>query len=280
MAAHRFHGDRLVSTPPGPGTAGAPRLRALVLEDEWPTRNYLVELIEASQLAEVVGAVATVEEVREALDPAAEAPVDVVFVDVQLPGAAGSRAGLDLVRSMAGVPGAPMFVLATAHAQHALEAFELGVIDYILKPFNEERVTQSLRRLLSRRPTASAAPGGKRLVARRKRSLVFIEPEAIWAFEAADRLTFVHSRLGRFDVDLSLTAIEASFGRTLTRVHRNWLVNLAWVKELERTSGGTTLFVGAGISAESDGIRVPVSRDRAQALRELLLGDATGLRHP
>jgi DNA-binding LytR/AlgR family response regulator len=267
-------------TTAGPAAGAAPRLRALVLEDEWPARNYLVELLEASQLAEVVGAVATVEEAREALDPAVGPPVDVVFVDVQLAGAEGALAGLDLIRSMVVGPRAPMFVLATAHGQHALEAFDLGVVDYVLKPFNEERVAQCLRRLLERRPAGSVPRGGKRVVARRKRSLVFLEPDEIWAFEAADRLTFVHSRHGRFDIDLSLAAIEASFGRTLTRVHRNWLVNLAWVKELERADGGTMLFVGVGVEAEGEGIRVPVSRDRAQALRELLLANATGLRHP
>src|SRR2546422_11146322 len=73
-----------------------PRLRALVLEDEWPARNYLVQLIEATQLAEVVGAVASVGEAREVL---AGLAVDVVFVDVQL---CGSENGLDLVESTAG----------------------------------------------------------------------------------------------------------------------------------------------------------------------------------
>ena len=69
-----------------------------------------------------------------------------------------------------------MFVLATAFDQHAIEAFELGVVDYLLKPFTEERVTQSLRRLHERRqPTAVLPQAGSRIVARRKRSLVFLE---------------------------------------------------------------------------------------------------------
>ena len=85
------------------------RLRALVLEDEWPARNYLVQLIEATQLAEVVGAVATIGEAREVL---AGLPVDVVFVDVQL---SGGDNGLELVQSMAASGVArPAFVVATA----------------------------------------------------------------------------------------------------------------------------------------------------------------------
>jgi DNA-binding LytR/AlgR family response regulator len=179
---------------------------------------------------------------------------------------------------MAGEPSAPMFVLATASSQHSLEAFDLGVIDYILKPFTEERVEQCLRRLLERR--APRPQTVRRVVARRKKSLVFLDPEQIWAFEAADRLTFVHSPEGRFDIDLSLAAIEASFGRALFRVHRNWLVNLAYVKELDRDIGGATVTVGNKLGPEGRSVHAPVSQDRAKALRDVLLENATGLRRP
>jgi DNA-binding LytR/AlgR family response regulator len=91
-------------------------------------------------------------------------------------------------------------------------------------------------------------------------------------------LSFVHSRQGKFDIDLSLAAIETSFGRALVRVHRNWLVNLAFARELDREGNETTLFVGASLGDESQGVRVPVSRDRAQSLRSALLAGATGLR--
>jgi len=119
-----------------------------------------------------------------------------------------------------------------------------------------------------------------RVVARRKKNLVFLDPERIWAFEAADRLTYVHSPEGRFDIDLSLAAIEALFGRPLFRVHRNWLVNLAYVKELERAIGGATLTVGSDLGPEGRSIRAPVSQDRAKALRDVLLENTTGLRRP
>ena len=261
---------------------GSP-LRALVVEDEWPARNYLVELLESSQLAEVVGAVGAVDEAMQALS--SDVPgvgLDVVFVDVALQGGADSdENGLSLVRSVAGAPNAPMFVLATAYEQHALEAFELGVVDYLLKPFSEERVAQCLRRLHQRRaPAGAPKTGPARIVARRKRSLVFLEPPEIWAFEAADRLTFVHTMHGTFDIDLSLAAVEASFGRAFVRVHRNWLVNSMHIKELERDGHETKLFVGAGVADAGKGVRVPVARERAAAVREMLLTNATGLRRP
>jgi two-component system, LytTR family, response regulator LytT len=257
-------------------------LRALVVEDEWPARNYLVELLESSGLAEVAGAVGTLDEARQAVagDPPGLS-VDVAFVDVRLEGAPRGETGLSLVRSMASQPGAPMFVLATAYEKHALEAFELGVVDYLLKPFSEERVVQCLRRLLQRRAAAPAAASGPpRIVARRKRSLVFLEPDEIWAFEAADRLTFVHTLHGTFDIDLSLAAVEASFARAFVRVHRNWLVNSTHIKELERDGHETKLFVGASVADAGKGVRVPVARERAAAVREMLLTNATGLRRP
>jgi len=265
-------------------TAANGTLRTLVLEDEWPARNYLVELLQASQLAEVVGAVATAAQAREAIEAEASGVgIDCVFVDIQLVGE-GHETGLDLVRSLVRHERAPMFVLATAFEQHALEAFELGVLDYLLKPFTEERVTQTLRRLHERRPATALAAGQAdgppttRIVARKRRSLVFLELHEIWAFETQDRLTSVHTAHGTFDLDLSLAAIEASFGRTFVRVHRQWLVNASHIKELERDGDETRLFVGPALGDEKRGVRVPVARERATAVRNALLSNATGLR--
>jgi DNA-binding LytR/AlgR family response regulator len=249
-------------------------LRCLVVEDEWPARNYLVELLHGTRLAEVVGAVASVEEAKEALG--AKLGLEVAFVDVQL---SRNTSGLELVRMLAEQSSETKVVLATAHEQHALEAFSLGVVDYLLKPFSEERVLQCLTRLKQRaRSNSMPVAGAAKIVARRKRNLVFLSPDEVWAFEAADRLTFVHTRHGRFDVDLSLSAIELSLGAGLARVHRNWLVNVAHVKELERDTADTTLFVGDALSGDGAGVRVPVSRERAQEVRDMLLAMATGVR--
>lgn len=254
-----------------------PRFRALVVEDEWPARNYLVELLEASRLAEVVGAVATIDEARQALtDPSSGLAVDVAFVDVRIVGS-GDEAGLDFVRTLSRSPSAPMFVLATAFRQHALEAFDLGVVDYLLKPFTEERVQKCLERLGQRRP-APVQQGPARIVARQGKKLVFLDPDEVWAFEASDRLTSVHTIHGQFDLDLSLSAIEGSVGRSFTRVHRSWLVNAAYIRELEREGNETRLFVGSGLGAAQPGIFVPVARERAQAVREMLLANSTGVR--
>ena len=109
-------------------------LKALVLEDEWPTRNYLVKLLEDTKRAEVVGAVASLDEAREAMGGS---PVDVVFVDVQLAATGDSRTGLDLIRSMAGEPSAPGERVGrasgdigrSAGAVHGSRLYELSAIE-------------------------------------------------------------------------------------------------------------------------------------------------------
>jgi two-component system response regulator LytT len=254
--------------------SGQPLLRALVVEDEWLARNYLVELLQASGMADVVAAVTNTSEAEQALEDDSTR-IDAAFVDIQLAGRPGDDSGLAWVRKWARVPGAPRLVLATALRQHALEAFELGVADYLLKPFTGERVDECLRRLLAQpTPSPGPLPSSGRIVARRGRALVFLNLDEVWACEASERLTYVHSARGRFALDLTLNATGASFGRALVRVHRNWLVNLARVLELERDSGDASLLVG---NAEAT-LRVPISRDRAQAVRELLMNDATGVR--
>lgn len=259
-------------------TTTSDKLRVLVVEDEWPARNYLVELLVGSELAEVAGAVSNVEEAHEALQSAARLGLDAAFVDVQLAREPGDQAGLAFARSLRENAPDVQVVLATALEEHALSAFELGAIDYLLKPFGEERVLACLHRLRAHAKRRARPSEPERIVARRKKSLVFLQPEEIWAFEADERLTFVHTRHGRFDVDLSLAAIELSLGAQLTRVHRKWLVNARHVRELMRGSHETLLFVGDGLHGEGPGVEVPVSRDRVVMVRDTLLRSAVGTR--
>src|SRR5438094_314223 len=161
--------------------------------------------------------------------------------------------------------------MSEGHPELLREDLRGNLLDF--SPTPAIKVTE-LRPRLRRRTSVS------RVVARRNRSLVFLDPREIWAFEAADRLTYVHSLEGKFVIDLSLAAIEASFGRALFRVHRNWVVNLAYVKELERDIGGATVTVGSDLAEDGRSIHVPVSQDRSKALRDALLENATGLRRP
>lgn len=260
----------------GPSESDCKTVRALIVEDEWPAREYLVELLLETGRVEVVAAVASADEARQALGPGG-VEVEVAFVDINLASSAGREAGLEIVRELAGRPGAPLFVLATALPQHAAEAFDLDVVDYLLKPFSEERVQACLERIARRRPRPPNA-GPRRVVARSKRGLVFLRQRDVWAFEASERLTFVHCKDGRFDVDLSLAAVEASLGPGWLRAHRNWVVNREHVQALERDELGQVLILGDANAAEDNALRVPVARDRVQTVRDSLLDGTTGIR--
>lgn len=251
-------------------------MRALVLEDERHARSYLVELIEATGLAHVNAAVATVALANAAL---IDDQVDVAFVDVRLVGtAAMDTAGLAWIEEIRRLASPPQIIVTTASSEHAVTAFELGAVDYLLKPFLQKRVAESLERARSRHrlPNLGVRRLRPRVVARKGRGLVFLEPDEAWAFEAEGRLCYVHSAEGRFDVDLSLAALEAVLGESFLRVHRNWLVSLSHVREFDRADGLPTLLLGE--SATRRTLRVQVARERTTLVRERLLDSTVGLR--
>jgi DNA-binding LytR/AlgR family response regulator len=234
-------------------------IRALIVEDEAPARRYLAELLHATARVEVVAAVATVDEADQAL--AAELGIDVGFVDIRLVDRRGDASGLEWARRHPSL----RVVFATASPEHAVSAFEVGAADYLLKPFTRARVDACVQRLVALdRP---AAPRPSRLVARTASSLVFLPLAGVLAFEAEDRLAYVHHTDGRYLVDLSLAALETQFADRVVRTHRNWLVVLDHVRELTRDG---EVAVGSLV--------VPVSRDRAAAVREALVSRAVGRR--
>ena len=119
-------------------------------------------------------------------------------------------------------------------------------------------------------PNSASAAAPLRLAARKKGQLVLLDLAGMLAFEAADRLTYLHHLAGVYSVDLSLNALAAALGARVLRVHRNWLVAPAHVQGMSRLDGELCLALGAEL-------RVPVARDRARAVRKRLLRDTIGL---
>ncbi len=118
-----------------------------------------------------------------------------------------------------------------------------------------------------------------RIAARSRNSIVVLSSDEVWAFEARNRLCFVHSTRGKFDIDASLKEIEASsLASAFLRVHRNWLANATHVRELELRGGACCLFVGHIGTGEKRGLRIPVSREAASRVRKRLLEGTVGLR--
>jgi hypothetical protein len=136
------------------------------------------------------------------------------------------------------------------------------------------------RRWWGRRSRAGDAGGGGnvvRIAARQqKRILLFDLTEAL-AFEAKGRHCFVHSTRGVFAVDLSLIEIETSLGGAFIRVHRNWLANEGYIREIGRNCEAWWLVI-APSSLGSQGIRVPVARELSSRTKARLLAGTVGLR--
>ena len=226
-------------------------LRAMLREFEW------VEVI--AEAADGISAVRAIESLRPEL----------VFLDVQMPGLFGT----DVLRR---IERKPYVIFTTAFSEHAVTAFELGAVDYLLKPFGPTRLAAAMERVRSAigEPSSDAierlsgALGGgpiSRLFVRIGGTLVPVAVEKVVRFEAdGDYVVAFAAGSGRHMLHLSLSRLEERLDPTrFTRVHRTHIVNLDHVRAFKRDASGN-------LEAElSDGSRVPVSRAKAQEIRSL-----------
>lgn len=242
------------------------RVRTLIVDDEPLARAGLRAMLAAVDWVEVVGEAADGLAAVEAID---RLQPELVFLDVQMPGLLGT----DVVRR---IERQPHVVFTTAFSQHAVSAFELGAVDYLLKPFGPARLAAALERLRSALGASAGAgalerlsgalAGGpiSRLFVRTGGSLVPVPVADVWWLEAdGDYVVAVTART-RHVLNLALSHVEPRLDpRRFVRVHRAHVVNLDHVRAFRRDARGN-------LEAEfADGRRVPVSRARARELRGL-----------
>jgi DNA-binding LytR/AlgR family response regulator len=248
------------------------KLRALIVDDEYPAREELRYLLRSFPEIEVVGEAAAP---SEALELIRNIDYDLCFIDVRMPGGSG----LDLVKELARVPHRPAVIFVTAYPDHAVEAFDLDAVDYLLKPFDEARLGRALQRILERgaeapagEPHGAAASwerAGEQLdkipVPLRDRTILVDVDDVIYA-TAARGYSYIVTSEGRHLVPHSLAELERRLsGRGFFRAHRAYLINLNKARAIEPD------FAGALRVVMDDGAeRVPVSRRQARSLRRLL----------
>ena len=126
-----------------------PALRVLVVDDERPAHAELAWLLDRDPR---VGTVLTTDSAAEALRVLQEEQVDAVFMDIRMPG----LTGLDLARVLSRFKAPPPVVFVTAHDEHAVDAFELNAVDYVLKPVRDDRLAEAVRRVVEAQGTTSA----------------------------------------------------------------------------------------------------------------------------
>ena len=226
-------------------------LRVIVADDELQARKRLVRLLETIEDVVVIAACASAEEVlaQLVLRP------DVLVLDISMPG----LTGLEL---RARLPdGGPAVIFVTAHAQHAIEAFELGAADYVLKPVTGARLAKAIAR--TREVRAKLQPS-VRLPVETRQGIVLVDPGAIVYVHFDGALVTIVGALESWITTATLKELEDRLPPTFARVDRRHLLNLDEVTRLEPEADG------GYVAVTRSGARVPVSRQAGRDLRKRL----------
>jgi two-component system LytT family response regulator len=238
-------------------------MRALIIDDERLARNELRRLLAAHADMEVVGEATDAEDAAKKI--AAVKP-DLLFLDVQMPGADG----FSLLERLE--PPLPAVVFTTAYDEFAVKAFEFNALDYLLKPVDPNRLVAALEKLRHRgsgTPFDAAATPAQRLSPEEK---VFVrEGDRCWfvpvknirLLESEGNYTRVHFDDNKPQLFRSLTAMEERLDpKHFFRANRKQVINLAWVEGIEPWFSGGLLVRLRG------GLKVELSRRQAQEFRE------------
>lgn len=239
-----------------------PALRILVCDDELIARRRAARLLSEQAGVEVVAECASGEELLARL---ATDDVDLVVLDINMPGLTGIETVLRMPEDR------PYLIFLTAHPEHAVEAFDLGATDYLLKPVDEARLGRALdraRRQLDAPLGRDAHPAGPplaRLAISTRTGVVLLGPDEVTHAVFDGQLVTVHTRDRAILCDATLQELEDRLPAShFERVHRRAIVNLLQVERLEPVlSGGYVARVAGGRT-------VDVSRQAARKLRRRL----------
>ena len=250
----------------------------LVVEDEPVTREHICALVKQDPDFKLAGGCATVEEALSLLD---ERPVDLLLLDVQLPG----EDGFGLLRALRAEGRAlPLVIFITAYDQYAIQAFEVHALDYLLKPFSQRRFREALGRAKAQLQSARLhetlerlralldAPGhgAKRLLIKAGGRITFLPFDEIDWIEAEGKYALIHSRGQTHRLRESLHSLEQRLDARFVRVHRSAIVNVERIKEIHPWFHGDLVLV------LRDGTELKASR-RYKPQLEARLGDRLSL---
>lgn len=223
-------------------------IRALIADDEPPARFRVRELLAAAGDVEII---AETTSGRDTLDALHRLRPELLFLDVQMP----PPSGVALLRELA--PAArPCTIFTTAHEDHALDAFALRAVDYLLKPFTGERFHDALARARDHLALGARRPAHvRRLLAREGNSYTVVPAEDIRLIESANNYVVVHAAGKRFVLRRTLASLEEDLDPAqFVRVNRAAIVNLQFVRAIEGVAADEHVIVLEG------GARVPLLR--------------------
>jgi two-component system, LytTR family, response regulator len=249
------------------------RITTLIVDDEPVARRLLREELENFEEIEIVGEASNG---REALQQIAKLKPELVFLDLQMP----VMSGFEVVRGLGG-SNMPVIVIVTAFDQHAIQAFEAGAVDYLLKPVAEDRLQKAVERAktLLQRPidianrVATIASVGtpehptrsRKVVGRTGEDYILLDADEVLAFQAERELVWIITAKQRLLATQTLRAIEERLdGSQFQRVHRNAIVNVNHVRKL------TALSSQRWYLTLSNALQLVVSKRQAHKIRQIL----------
>lgn len=237
-----------------------PQLTVLVVDDERPVLDELVFLLDRD---ERIATVRAANSGAEALRQLEAGDIDVVFLDVAMPG----LTGLDIARILGQFKSPPKVVFVTAHDGHAVDAYELNAVDYLLKPIREDRLRESVRRAIegSGTPAANAEDsiavelgGVTKFVARSQVAYAEAQGDYVRLYTVGGDNHLVRTPIGTLAADWA----DAGF----VRVHRSHLVGLGHIREVRMQGGRCSVVVNTG----ANDVEIQVARRHTRELRDLL----------
>jgi DNA-binding LytR/AlgR family response regulator len=239
-----------------------PPLRALIVDDEAPALSELAWLLSQDVR---IGRIRTADSGAQALKALESEPVDVLFCDISMPG----LDGLDLARVLARFSHRPHLIFVTAYDQHAIEAFDLQAVDYVLKPVRADRLAEAVRRVVEAgRPAEQASAAADETIAVELGGVTrFIQRSAVLYVEAQGDYARLHTATGSHLIRIPLSTLEERWAAAgFIRIHRSTLVALPHVDDVLMDAGRFHVRLG--------GRTLQVSRRHTRQLRDLLIRGA------
>jgi DNA-binding LytR/AlgR family response regulator len=236
-------------------------LVVLAVDDEPPALDELAYLLDADDR---VAYVHRAGDATEALRVLRDTEVDAVFLDIRMPG----LDGMELARILHRFAHPPAIVFVTAYDDGAVDAFDLGVTDYVRKPVRAERLAESLRRVTGRTaagvPPAPAGPDDLSIPVELAGTTRMLPRSSVRWVEAQGDYARLHTSDASHLVRVSLATLAERWADAgFVRIHRSYLVQLRLVAELRLTPSGYVVGV--------DGIELPVSRRHTRELKDKLI---------
>ncbi|MCC6868240.1 MAG: response regulator transcription factor [Burkholderiales bacterium] len=217
-----------------------PALRVLIVDDEAPARRRLRDLLDDCSATLPLAVVGEAQNGCEALDLLHGAPADLLLTDIHMP----DMDGIELARHLLKLSHPPVVIFTTAFHEHAVQAFEVNAVDYLMKPVRAQRLLSALQKVPRLKPLAADKLAQLPAAARRylsvtERSRVLLVPvEDIVYLKAELKYITIRTAQREYLLEESLTKLESEFGNRFVRVHRNCLVARDFIRGFERRVNG------------------------------------------